>query len=160
MTTRLCRQCQNPLPADAHCNARVCSDACRVERSRAASREHSKTPKAREAKRLQEARRRERVRAANPLRTTCVYCSGPMVTTSSNARFCSNKCRKANHMAQFGGLDWEGEIPVVDIDAAPRRLAVARLFERWDIGLGDGEPLFDHVTAPQWINPQDKRASR
>ncbi|WP_247833693.1 hypothetical protein [Bradyrhizobium sp. 200] len=47
------------------------------------------------------------------------------------------------------------EIPVVDIDEAPRRLAVAKLFDRFDCG-----GAFDHFTPPQWVNRADKRASR
>jgi hypothetical protein len=52
-------------------------------------------------------------------------------------------------------LDAAGEIEVVDIDEAPRRLAVAKLFDRYE-----GNGAFDHFAPLQWINPADRRASR
>jgi hypothetical protein len=76
-----------------------------------------------------------------------------MVASSARQKYCSGSCRKAHHLAQYQGeLDGDGEIPVVDIDQAPRRLAVAKLFDRFDCG-----GAFDHFTPLQWVNPADRR---
>ena len=52
-------------------------------------------------------------------------------------------------------LDGEGEIPIVDLEAAPRRLRLAKMFDRFE-----GGDLFDHWTPTRFANPNDKRASR
>jgi hypothetical protein len=49
-------------------------------------------------------------------------------------------------------LDFEGEIVVSDLEKSPRRLAVAKLFDRFDCG-----GAFDQFAPPQWINPADRR---
>ncbi|KRR10844.1 hypothetical protein CQ12_21490 [Bradyrhizobium jicamae] len=78
----------------------------------------------------------------------------PKQTTGRRQRYCQPACRvaafKARHVEDDGS-----EIPVVDIDEAPRRLAVAKLFDRFDCG-----GAFDHVTPARWMNQTDKRAGR
>lgn len=59
-------------------------------------------------------------------------------------------------MAQYQGeLDGDGEIQVAELEDAPRRLRVAKLFDRFE-----GGGAFDHFEAPAWINPADRRESR
>ncbi|UPJ50249.1 hypothetical protein IVB30_02095 [Bradyrhizobium sp. 200] len=81
----------------------------------------------------------------------CRHCGRPFAKTGRRI-YCSAECR----VAHFKLLHDEGEeIPVVDIDEAPRRLAVAKLFDKFECN-----GAFDHFTPPQWINPADRRASR
>lgn len=61
-------------------------------------------------------------------------------------------------MAKHAGdatIDGDGEIVVSDLESAPRRLQVAKLFDLWE-GAGN----FEHTTPAQWMNPADKRAGR
>jgi hypothetical protein len=78
-------------------------------------------------------------------------------------KFCGPACRKAAHMAKFQDvqLDGEGEIPVADLETSPRRLALARLLDRYEGGEIFGG-AFDHytMTSPRFANPADRRASK
>jgi hypothetical protein len=87
-----------------------------------------------------------------------MHCAKPMDAKSGRQKFCGGACRKAHHMAQFAAveLDYEGEIVVNELEESPRRLAVAKLFDRFDSGGG----VFDHFEPPRWINSADKRAGR
>lgn len=89
----------------------------------------------------------------------CKHCGRPF-TANRRARFCSSNCRKQNHMAKFAcvELDPDGEIPVAHLEDSPRRLAVAKLFDRFDSG--DAPAFYHGPTAPTWINPADKRVGR
>lgn len=69
--------------------------------------------------------------------------------------YCGKVCRTAAFKARHADnvkLDAEGEIEVAQLEASPRRLAVAKLFDRFD-----GGGMFDHFTPLQWVNPADRR---
>jgi hypothetical protein len=138
METRTCEGCgadfQSPYLKQVYCSRPCKCRAIDAKRSRATSAEE---------------------RAARPL---CRHCAGPIPEkTNRRAIYCANACRKAAHMAKYQGvqLDGEGEIPIVDLEAAPRRLRLAKMFDRFE-----GGELFDHWTPLQWINPADRRFSR
>lgn len=84
----------------------------------------------------------------------CQHCCRMFKRTMGKQRFCGSPCRAAHFKAKHAEQDDEG-IPVVDIDEAPRRFAVAKLFDRFE-----GGGAFDHFTALTWMNPRDRRASR
>jgi hypothetical protein len=83
----------------------------------------------------------------------CQHCGRLFTRNNGKQRFCGSPCRvaqfKAKHAEQY-----DGEIPVVDIDEAPRRLAVAKLFDRFEGGGG-----FNHFEALTWVNPADRRTA-
>lgn len=125
-----CRRCGGPLILDRHSGGlRYCSDACRYNTA-------------------------ESIPGGRP----CQNCGRLFVQTGTLPKmYCGAVCRKAAHFARHADDAGAGleEIAVVDIDEAPKRLAVAKLFDRFD-GAGN----FDHYTPVQWVNPSDKRASR
>lgn len=94
-----------------------------------------------------------------PIFLECVRCSKPLEKPKRGHRFCGSSCRKANHMdkirAESVDLDATGEIVVAELEEAPRRLAVAKLFDRFE-----ETQFFDHFTPAQWMNPTDRRAGR
>lgn len=131
---RNCLRCGTLMEArDRHSgNKRYCSDACRFNTAAAPV-----------------------VTSANA--APCEHCGTPFEAKNHagrRKRYCSDKCRVAHFKAR-SELDGEGEIPVKDLEESPRRLAVAKLFDRFDCG-----GAFDHFTAPTWMNPADRRASR
>jgi hypothetical protein len=85
--------------------------------------------------------------------TPCAHC-GRLFNGIRKRKYCSSSCRidsfKARHEADLGS-----EIPVKDLEESPRRLAVAKLFDRFE-----GGGAFDHLTPLEWMNPADKRACR
>jgi hypothetical protein len=94
------------------------------------------------------------------MRVTCLHCGGPMAQKTGKQLYCSGKCKKAAFVARHAGddnarLDAFGESQVLDLESAPRRLQVAKLFDLWD---GGGN--FEHVAPAQWMRPQDKRQGR
>ncbi|MEH2504969.1 putative nucleic acid-binding Zn ribbon protein [Bradyrhizobium sp. AZCC 1578] len=87
----------------------------------------------------------------------CQHCGTPFERKAAGRlqRYCQPACRVAAFKARHAEDDG-AEIPVVGIDEAPRRLALAKMLDRYD-----GTGFFDHgATGPTWINPADKRASR
>jgi hypothetical protein len=81
-----------------------------------------------------------------------------MKTESARQKFCGSACRKAHHLAKHAGdapVDEDGNIRVADLEHAPRRLKVAKIFD-WYEGAGN----FAHGIRAQWVRPEDKRASR
>jgi hypothetical protein len=86
-----------------------------------------------------------------------MHCAKPMNAKSGRQKYCGGTCRKAHHMAQLAEveLDYEGEIVVKELEEFPHRLAIAKLFDRFE-----GEGAFDHFAPPQWMNPADRRAGR
>lgn len=102
----------------------------------------------------------QKIRARLERRTTCLQCGSPMEATNARVKFCSSTCRKANFVARHTGddyapLDADGEITVKDLESAPRRLRVAKLFD-----LFEGAGNFEHAMPAQWMRPQDRRARR
>lgn len=80
--------------------------------------------------------------------TPCIHC-GRLFNSIRKRKYCSSSCRIEHFKSKH---EQETEIPVVDIDEAPRRLAVAKLFDRFE-----GGGAFDHFEPPQWMNPADRR---
>jgi hypothetical protein len=94
-------------------------------------------------------------------RTACLHCGGTMEATNARVKYCSGRCKKAAFVARHSGdgdmrLDPDGEAVVVDLESAPRRLRVAKMFDLFR----EGTCEFDHFTPAQWITPADKRAGR
>lgn len=175
MTAKVCAVCGGGFtPRRGHEASQVmCSAACRVARSR----EHERAkrqPVRRNCLRcgtLMEARDRysgNKRYCSDACRLNIV--AAPVVTSADAApcdhcgtlfevkkvgrrqRFCQPACRVAHFKARHVEDDGS-EIPVVDIDEAPRRLAVAKLFDRFE-----GGGAFDHgAPGPAWINPADRR---
>jgi hypothetical protein len=141
LSPRNCKRCEAPF-SPSHGLQVYCGNRCK---SRHAEDNRPKRPRADRP-------------PPQPLRVTCEHCNGPIAQPAPKRKFCGGSCRKASHMAKFEStaLDYEGEIAVADLEESPRRLALAKLLDRFD-----GTQYFDHgATRPAWINPNDKRASR
>jgi hypothetical protein len=91
----------------------------------------------------------------------CAHCSRLFVKTHSRQKYCGVPCRvgafKAKEAATVEGDD-VAEIEVRDLDDAPRRARIARLFAIYNGDGGDGfAPAF---TPTRFANPADRRAGR
>jgi hypothetical protein len=127
-----CRRCGGPMPPGVRTSSvRYCSDGCRFNTA-------------------------ESVEGGTHARTrVAVACSKQNPKALRPQLYCGNVCRRAAFKARHA--DDEGvEISVVDLDQAPKRLAVAKLLDRFDC-----TGFFDHgAKRAEWMNPNDKRASR
>lgn len=89
----------------------------------------------------------------------CAHCSRLFVKTKPRQKFCGVSCRVGAFKAKHAPADGDNsEIEIRDLDDAPRRLRVARLFALYD-GCAD-EYLAPAFTPTRFANPNDKRASR
>ena len=128
-----CRRCGGPLPPGVlTSNVRYCSDACRFNTA-------------------------ESVPGGVP----CNHC-GRLFEKKYEPRrpqlYCGKVCRAAAFKARHAGyaqLDAEGEIVVNDLETCPRRLAVAKLFDRFE-----GTGFFSESAPVEWMNPADRRFAR
>lgn len=84
----------------------------------------------------------------------CTHC-GRAFNAVRKRKFCTQTCRNEDFKARHD--EGTNEIPVVDIDEAPRRLAVAKLFDRFE---GADGGAFNHFTPLQWMNAADRRFAR
>lgn len=127
-----CRRCGGPMP-DIHDGVtRYCSDACRFNTAESVE---GGTP------------------CANP-RCGRLFAQNPKSLRPQ--LYCGKVCRRAAFKARHSDDERGGEeIPVKDLEESPRRLAVAKLFDRYE-----GGGAFDHFTPLQWMNPANRRASR
>ena len=81
----------------------------------------------------------------------CTHC-GRLFNSIRKRKYCSSSCRIESFKARN---DEASEIPVKELEESPRRLAVAKLFDR-----REGNGFFDHYMPARWMNPRDRRASR